>query len=208
MFPIELWITYTAACVLIVLAPGPDIVLSVARGLSQGRRAALLSSAGAGLGIMCHAIAATFGLLLLLEASELAFWVVKLVGAAYLAWLGMQALRSRNLVTFEPVEQLSPGKVFLAGFLSDVLNPKIAFFVLAFIPQFTSLERGPVSVQMLVYGAWLATLAAIGLGAVGCFAAQLSNRLRQRPRAVAGVNVGAGLTFVSTGLSALALKQR
>jgi len=205
MFPIELWLTYTAACVLIVLAPGPDIVLSVARGLSQGRRAALLSSAGAGLGIMCHAIAAT---LLLLKASEVAFWLVKLVGVAYLVWLGVQALQSRNLVTFEPLKQLSSGKVFLAGFLSDVLNPKIAFFVLAFIPQFTSLERGSVSVQMLVYGAWLATLAAIGLGVVGCFAAQLSNWLRQRPRAVAGLNVGAGLAFISTGLSALALKQR
>lgn len=183
MFPFDIWLAYTAACVLIVLAPGPDIVLSIARGLSQGRLAACLSSFGAGIGILCHVAAATFGLALLIQTSAAAFWVVKLVGAAYLIWLGVKALLSRDLVTFAPTARRPLQSIFVSGLVSNVLNPKIGFFVLAFIPQFVSAQRGPVSTQMLVYGAWLALLAAIGLSIVGCFASRLRGLVVARRRA-------------------------
>lgn len=206
MFPLDIWLAYTLASVLIVLAPGPDIVLSIARGLSQGRLAAMLSGSGAGTGILFHTVAAAYGLALIIQTSAMAFLAIKLVGAAYLIWLGTRALLYRNFVTFAPVTRRPLHAIYLAGLMSNVLNPKIGLFVLAFIPQFVSAERGPVEVQMMTYGAWLAVIAVVGLSIIGGFASALSNWLLRRPLVVAGINIGAGLTFVTTGLSAAAIK--
>jgi threonine/homoserine/homoserine lactone efflux protein len=206
MFPIDIWLAYTAASVLIVLAPGPDIVLSISRGLTQGRRAATLSALGAGTGILFHSIAASFGLALLIQASALLFTAVKLVGASYLIWMGAKALIHRNFVTFAPAARRPLREIYFSGLLSNVLNPKIGLFVLAFIPQFVSAERGPVELQILAYGAWLAVIAAAGLSIIGGSAAALSNWFQRRPRVVAGINIGAGLTFMATGVSAATLR--
>lgn len=202
MFPIETWFAYTAASILIVLAPGPDIVLSIARGLSQGRRAATLSSIGAATGILLHSAAAALGLALLIQTSAAAFLIVKALGGAYLLYLGIRTMVYRDLVSFSSVDRRAWHAVYLAGLMSNVLNPKIGLFVLAFIPQFVSAERGPVSLQIAVYGAWLAVIAALGLSIVGGSASILRKWLDQHPRAVAGINVAAGATFVLAGISA------
>lgn len=208
MFPPEILATYLAAVLLVILAPGPDNILAIGRGLSQGPLAAALSSIGAGIGIMVHTLAATLGLSLVLQASPAAFWAVKGVGAAYLLWLGVKALRSRDLVTFEPARQAPLRRVFTVGVLSNVLNPKPGLFVLAFLPQFASSARGSVALQMLVYGAIFAVLTAIIFTLLGSFAARLSAWMARRPRVGAGLNIGAGLTFIASGLSILALKAR
>ena len=208
MFPPDLLLAYLAAVVLVVLSPGPDNILAIGRGLSQGPLAAALSALGAGLGIMVHALAATLGLALVLQTSPLAFWAVKAAGAAYLLWLGVRALASRSLISFAPTDRQPPLRIFLTGLLSNVLNPKPGLFVVAFIPQFVSAERGPVAVQMLVLGAIFAVLTTLVFSVMGAFAARLSAWLAQRPRAVAGLNIGAGLTFIAAGLSILALQRR
>src|SRR5687768_9499479 len=99
MFPTDIWLAYTLASVLIVLAPGPDIVLSIARGLSQGRLAATLSGLGAGTGILLHSITAAYGLALIIQTSAVVFLAIKLVGTAYLIWLGTKALLHRDLIS-------------------------------------------------------------------------------------------------------------
>ena len=208
MFPIDTLVTYVAACLIVVISPGPDNILAISRGLSQGRGAAALSAVGAGLGIMFHTVAATLGLSLILHTTPWAFWAVKAVGGAYLIWLGVRALRSRDLVSFEPSARQSMRKVFLTGLMSNVLNPKPGLFVLAFLPQFVSASRGPVAIQMLVYGAIFALLTAVIFTLLGGSAARLSAWLQRHPRTGTGLNVGAGLTFVASGLSVLALKQR
>lgn len=208
MFPLEIWLTYTAACLLLVLSPGPDNLLAIGRGLSQGTRAALVSGSSSGAGILFHVATATFGLTLLMQTSEVAFWVVKLLGAAYLVWLGIKVLRSRSLISFEPAARQPLRVIFSTGFLSAALNPKPGLFVLAFLPQFVSPLRGSVTTQMLAYGCWFALLTAIGFGLMGVFASKLSLWLRSRPRVVLGLNVGAGLTFIASGLSVAALKQK
>jgi threonine/homoserine/homoserine lactone efflux protein len=206
MFPIDVWLAYTTASVLIVLAPGPDVLLSIARGLSQGRFAATLSGLGAGTGILFHSIAAAYGLALIVQSSAGAFLTIKLVGTAYLLWLGTRALLCRNLVTFAPTARRPLHAIYLAGLVSNVLNPKIGVFVLAFIPQFVSAERGQVETQMITYGAWLAVIAVVGLSLIGSFASGLSDWLRRRPRVVTGINVAAGVSLVITGLSAAVLE--
>lgn len=208
MFPADTLLAYFAAVLLVVIAPGPDNLLAIGRGLSQGRTAAVLSSVGAGLGIMCHTVAATLGLTLVIQASPAAFWAVKLAGAAYLLWLGIKALTARNLIAFEPTAHQPLERVFLTGLLSNVLNPKPGLFVLAFIPQFVGAARGPVAVQMLVYGAIFALATAIIFSLLGSSAARLSRWLAQRPRVTTGLNVGADLAFVASGLSILALGNR
>lgn len=208
MFPTEVLIAYLGAVLVVVAAPGPDNILAISRGLSQGPAAAALSAVGAGLGIMFHTLAAALGLALVLQESPGAFWLVKVSGATYLLWLGYKALRSRTLISFSPVAHQSLLRVFVMGLLSNVLNPKPGLFVVAFIPQFVSASRGPIDTQMLVLGAIFAGITAAVFTLLGCFAARLSGWLERRPRAVMVANVGAGLTFVAAGLSILALDRR
>jgi threonine/homoserine/homoserine lactone efflux protein len=208
MFPIDIWITYTLACFLLVISPGPDNILAVGRGLSQGKLAACMSGFSSGVGILFHILTATFGLTLLIQTSELAFTIVKIIGAGYLIWLGIKVLRSKSLINLTPTAKQSFKSIFTTGFLSAALNPKPSMFVLAFIPQFVNPELGSVSIQMIVYGMWFALLTAIGFSLMGIFASRLACWLNDKPKVVNGLNIGAGLTFIASGLAVAALKQR
>jgi len=208
MFPIEVWITYTLACLLLVISPGPDNILAIGRGLSQGKLAACFSGAASGIGILFHVLTATFGLTLLIQTSALAFIIVKLIGASYLIWLGFKVLRSRNLINLTATEKQPLTSILTTGFLSAALNPKPGLFVLAFIPQFVNPELGSVTSQMIVYGVWFALLTATGFALMGIFASRLAGWLHEKPKVVNGLNIGAGLTFITSGLAVAVLKQR
>lgn len=208
MFPIDIWLAYTAACLLLVISPGPDNLLAIDRGLSQGRLAAIVSGVASGTGILFHTTTAALGLTLLMQTSAVAFWVVKIIGAGYLLWLGIKVLRSRNLINFAPAARQPLRTIFLTGFLSAALNPKPGLFVLAFIPQFVNPQLGSVTVQMLVYGLWFALLTAVGFALMGVFASTLTRAIRNRPKVVNGLNIGAGVTFVASGVSVVALSQK
>ena len=208
MFPIDVFVTYTLACLLLVISPGPDNLLAMGRGLSQGRFAAIVSGLSSGAGILFHVLAATFGLTLLIQTSETAFYIIKFIGATYLIWLGIKVLRARNLFSLEPAKKQSFKVIFSTGFLSAALNPKPGMFVLAFIPQFINPTLGSVTIQMLGYGVWFALLTAIGFSLMGVFSSQLANWLKQKPRLVTSLNIGAGFTFVSSGLAIAFMKQR
>lgn len=208
MFPLDTWLAYTAACLLLVISPGPDNLLAIGRGLSQGRLAAIVSGVASGTGILFHTTTAALGLTLLMQTSAVAFWVVKLIGAGYLLWLGIKVLRSRNLIDFAPAARQPLRSIFFTGFLSAALNPKPGLFVLAFIPQFVNPQLGSVTVQMFVYGLWFAALTALGFALMGVFATTLTNAIRNRPRVVNGLNIGAGVTFVASGVSVVALSQK
>ena len=193
---------------LLVISPGPDNILAIGRGLSQGKFAACLSGAASGTGILFHILTATFGLTLLIQTSELAFITVKLIGAVYLIWLGIKVLRSRSLINLTPTEKQPLSSILTTGFLSAALNPKPGMFVLAFIPQFVNPELGSVTTQMIVYGVWFALLTAVGFALMGIFASRLASWLNEKPKVVNGLNIGAGLTFITSGLAVAALKQR
>jgi threonine/homoserine/homoserine lactone efflux protein len=208
LFPLEVWITYTLACLLLVISPGADNILAIGRGLSQGKIAACISGAASGMGILFHILTATFGLTLLIQTSELAFIIVKLIGAGYLIWLGIKVLRSRSLINLTPSEKQPLTSILTTGFLSAALNPKPGMFVLAFIPQFVDPELGSVTTQMIVYGVWFALLTAIGFSLMGIFASRLASWLHEKPKVINGLNIGAGFTFIASGLTVAALKQR
>ena len=146
---------FALAALVMVLTPGPNMIYCVSRSLSQGRTAGLISLTGVLLGFVVHLVAATLGLTALLLAVPLAFDAIKLAGAAYLLWLAWEALRPGGASPFQP-RVLAPdatGKLFRMGFVTNLLNPKVAMFYLAFFPQFLDPERGSVLLQSAQLGA-------------------------------------------------------
>lgn len=146
---------FALACLVLVLTPGPNMIYCISRTLSQGRGAGLLSLAGVALGFVVHLLGAAFGLTALLLAAPLAFDMIKLAGAAYLLYLAWQAVRPGGSAPFEPrpLPRDRPRTLFAMGFVTNVLNPKVAMFYLSFFPQFLHPERGDVLLQSLSLGA-------------------------------------------------------
>ncbi|AEG91611.1 LysE family translocator [Ramlibacter tataouinensis] len=161
------------------LTPGPNMVYCVSRTLCQGRRAGLVSLAGVLFGFIVHLLGAALGLTALLLAVPFAFGAIKLAGAAYLLWLAWQAVRPGGTAPFAP-RVLPPhgtGKLLRMGFITNVLNPKVAMFSLSFLPQFLDPQRGSVLLQGLQLGAVQITASALVNGAVILGAAGLTSFL-------------------------------
>ena len=151
---------FLLAALALVWTPGPDMALLFARTLGGGARDGLLALTGMIVGIMLHTTLVAVGLAALFAASVLAFSVVQYVGAAYLIWLGVQALRARAVSLDEgaPSRRYSARALLAQGFLSNALNPKVALFFLAFLPQFADGQRAPLGIQIAVLGATFAAL--------------------------------------------------
>jgi len=146
---------FALAALVLVLTPGPNMIYCISRTLCQGRAAGLTSLAGVLLGFLVHLLAATVGLTALLMAVPLAFDAIRLAGAAYLLWLAWQAVKPGGAGPFQarelPVDP--PATLFRMGFLTNLLNPKVAMFYLSFFPQFLDPQRGSVLLQSLQLGA-------------------------------------------------------
>jgi threonine/homoserine/homoserine lactone efflux protein len=135
------------------LAPGPDMTYVAARSLGQGRRAGLISALGISAGCVVHIVAASAGVAVLLRAWPGAYAVIRLAGAAYLLYLGITMWRSAGQGgTIRAIAPASDGEIFRQGAITNILNPKVAMFFLAFLPQFIDLTRGPAGLQTLVLG--------------------------------------------------------
>ncbi|HSV51928.1 MAG TPA: LysE family translocator [Burkholderiaceae bacterium] len=178
---------FALAALALVLTPGPNMIYCVSRTLVQGRAAGLMSLAGVLLGFVVHLMAATLGLTALLLAVPLAFDAIKLAGAAYLLWLAWQAIKPGGTAPFEarqlPVDPA--GKLFRMGFLTNLLNPKVAMFYLSFFPQFLHPERGGVLLQSLQLGALQITVSGavnvliiFGAGSITAFLSRSAGWLR------------------------------
>lgn len=146
---------FAIASLLLALTPGPNMIYCVSRTLVQGRRAGFVSLAGVLLAFLVHLTAAALGLTALLLAVPLAFDAIRLIGAAYLLWLAWQAVKPGGTAPFEPraLPADRPAKLFRMGFLTNLLNPKVAMFYLSFFPQFIHPERGSVLLQSTMLGA-------------------------------------------------------
>jgi threonine/homoserine/homoserine lactone efflux protein len=184
----------------LIIAPGPDNILVLTRGVTQGRGVALVSAAGASLGLVVHSIFAAVGLSALLAQSAVAFSVIKYVGAAYLIYLGIKVFLNRE--GFAVSSEATPvglKSVFVQGVASNVLNPKMVLF-LAFLPQFADPTVDSAAVQLLALGLTFALLTWMVFSAIGYFSGSLGNWLGSRPGyanvlrwLTGGVLVGLGL---------------
>jgi threonine/homoserine/homoserine lactone efflux protein len=200
---------YLGAAAALVVAPGPGQALVMARTLQGGVRAGLLTSVGLNLGTVVHTAAAALGLSALLLASAKAFTAVKLVGAVYLVVLGARMISGtlggrRVAAPDRPAPEpprTASSRLLAHGVVTGVLNPKVALFFLAFLPQFVRPERGGVIVQFLVLGLSLATLGVIGDSIVAIIAARTGRRMvagvwRERVTGSVLVALGVRLAFL------------
>lgn len=173
--PQELLI-FALAALILVLTPGPNMVYCISRSLTQGPRAGLLSLAGVVLGFGVHLLAASFGLTAVLAAVPMAFDAIRIAGAAYLLWLAWQAVKPGGSAPFEARElpHDGPRRLFLMGFMTSMLNPKVAMFYLSFFPQFLHPERGQWLLQSLTLGAVQITVSATVNALLILFAARVA----------------------------------
>lgn len=200
---------FLTASLALIVTPGPDMVYVVTRGVSQGRRVGLVSAWGACTGLVFHTALAAAGLSALLRSSATAFMVVKYVGAAYLIYLGLRAFLSREnfSVTGDDVPKARLGKVFFQGVASNVLNPKVALFFLAFLPQFVHPATGSAASQMLVLGLTF-TLLALGIfNIIAYFSGALGELLGRKPAFANVLRWFTGSVLIGLGLR-LALPNR
>jgi threonine/homoserine/homoserine lactone efflux protein len=166
---------FSGACVALTMTPGPDMLLIASRTVSQGRSAGFASLAGILVGTYCHAMAAAFGLSRLFLAVPIAYDVVRFAGTTYLLYLAWKTFRaSPVLTTPEGYEARFPArKIFRQGLLTNLLNPKMALFVLALFPQFVRPQDGAVAFQILTLATVLNCIGLIVNGVVILFANQL-----------------------------------
>ena len=193
---------YVIASLALIATPGPDMIYVVTRGVAQGRRAALVSACGVCSGLAVHTSFAAIGLSALLAQSAATFSVVKYAGAAYLIYLGVKTLLSEESFAFSGETRPTKGLagVFFQGVASNVLNPKVALFFLAFLPQFVSPHAGSAVVQMLILGAVFALLGLLCLTLVAHFSGSLGERLGGSPRFARALRWFSGSVLVGLGL--------
>ncbi|MBE1236567.1 LysE family translocator [Phaeovibrio sulfidiphilus] len=194
---------FLISAVALTLAPGPDNLMVLGLGLARGRLEGILFGAGCALGTLVHTLLATLGISALIVASPAAFTGLKIAGAAYLAWLGIQVLRhardpARGRTNGVPVRRLG---VFLKGMGAAAVNPKLVVFFLAFLPQFIVPAHGEVWFQTLVLGVLFGLQGGLVLALIGYFAGTLGRRMASDPRLVVGLNVLAGLVFLTLALN-------
>ncbi|WP_422417908.1 LysE family translocator [Pseudomonas sp. GZD-222] len=176
MIPVQEWLLFTGAALLMVLTPGPNMIYLISRSICQGRMAGITSLVGVVAGFLVHMTAAAVGLTALFMAVPLGYDLLKWAGAAYLLWMAWQAVKPGARSPFEARELSpdSPGKLVMMGFLTSVLNPKVAMFYLSILPQFISPKHGSLLAQSLMLGLTQITVSFSVNLLIALFAAGLS----------------------------------
>lgn len=204
MIDLHTYFLFIGAVVLLVIVPGPDMAYMLARTLAQGRKAGIMAAVGINAGAYVHVMAAVLGLSAVLATSSVAFTTVKLAGAGYLVWIGLRTILSKSVPLSIPSQRsalASNRRIFWEGFLSDLLNPKVAIFFLAFLPQFVVKESTlAIPVQLLILGVTANVVAVVVNIALVCFASAATSAIRRRTNVVVWLNRAAGALFIALGI--------
>lgn len=201
---------FLAAAVVLAITPGPGLFYVAARTLAGGRGEGLASSLGTGLGGSVHVLAGALGVSAVVMASAELFAALKLVGAAYLVWIGVRTIvdaRRAAAIPGAAVARVGIHRAFREGVLVEALNPKTAAFFLAFIPQFVSPAAGPVALQFVVLGLVSVALNTLADIAVAFAAGRLRDGAAARPGLVRRLRTASGAAMVALGLG-LAVARR
>ena len=183
-YTIAHWSTFFIAAILLNLTPGPDIAYVLAHTASGGRRAGFAAMFGVWSGFLVHVLLAALGLSAIVATSATAFLLVKWAGALYLIWLGLLALRANSSSGAENsnLHKSTDAKIYRQGILVAILNPKVAFFILAFLPQFVEVGAGPVNAQLFLHGFLILVVGAFIEPFIVILGSNLTNRIKQRSR--------------------------
>ena len=196
---------FLGASAALTIAPGPDNIFVLTQGITRGRSPAIITALGMCSGVSIHTVAAAFGISALYSSSLFAFNMVKYAGAAYLLYLAYKTLTGRSTVALGTADSRSNAELFKRGFIMNVLNPKVALFFLAFLPQFVTPSVGHVPLQMLLLGLIFMVQASVIFSLIGYFSGSIGTYLMARPhvaksfdRLTAGVFASLAIRLVLT----------
>jgi len=199
----HLLVAFAVTTIIAMISPGPDMLFVLGCGMRGGPRAGLLATAGVATSEAVHIVVAAAGLAALFAAVPIAFTVVRIVGAAYLIYLGVQIIRHRR-DSQEAASvigtEVSGLRTYLNGLLTNLLNPKMVTFTIAFLPQFINPHLGQVWVQFAVLGAVLIIFEFLVDGTVGVLAGNIGGWLRRRPTARRRIDAAVGGVFIGLGV--------
>jgi threonine/homoserine/homoserine lactone efflux protein len=201
------FLVFALSALALVLMPGPNVIYIVTRGVDQGRRAGVASALGVETATLVHVAAAAVGVSALLASSAAAFEIVRYAGAAYLAYLGIRTLLSGDgLGSADSPRPDRLARVYTEGFVVNLLNPKVALFFLAFLPQFVDPQAGPAAPQILALGTLLFTIGltsdvvyALGAGSVGAWLRGRPALMRRRRWVTGGIYLALAAAAVVAG---------
>lgn len=166
----------------LTIAPGPDNIFVITQGITRGRKPATIAALGMCSGVSVHTTMAAFGISALLYSSMIAFNVVKYAGAVYLLYLAYKTLKERSTFRLAQVEELSSVAMFKRGFIMNVLNPKVAMFFLAFLPQFVNPNTGHIPLQMMLFGLVFMLQAVVIFCMIAYFSGGIASFIQTRPQ--------------------------
>ncbi|WIO74347.1 LysE family translocator [Porticoccaceae bacterium LTM1] len=202
---------FILSSLVLIMAPGPDVVFLVAQSVRHGRLAGLATALGLALGNLVHTLAAALGVSIIFQTSALAFMALKIIGALYLLFLAYKIFRPASQTDSEEIQttQISSRGLLVRGLLMNIFNPKVALFFLAFLPQFVISQDGPVWIQMGLLGVVFTLLVVLVFGGIGMLAGTFSQALKTKRFAKAGqwANRAVGLVFVGLAVRLLMVEQ-
>ncbi len=197
----QVFVAFVLTTLLAMVVPGPDMLFVLGCGIRGGARAGVLATAGVATSEIIHVALAAAGLVALFAAVPAAFTVTRIVGGAYLVFMGIQLIRKRGRSLEESTENagVSGRRAYSMGLLTNLVNPKMVTFTLAFLPQFVDPQRGALWLQFAILGAVLVALEFLVDGAVGVAAGRIGGWLRTRERARRRLDATTGGLFIGLG---------
>lgn len=202
MFDIVSFQVFLVTAIIICVTPGIDTMFILSRSISQGRNAGVYSVLGISAGCLVHTLLAAIGLSALLQTSVLLFTIVKIIGAIYLVFLGIQMLLSKSSrLDIVKVDKVSNRKLFMQGMITNVTNPKVALFYISFVPQFISSDNHFGPVPFLILGVIFTLVGAIWDLITVIFSSALTSKLRNNKLVEPILNKITGIIFIFLGIS-------
>jgi RhtB (resistance to homoserine/threonine) family protein len=209
MFNIENFYLFLTVSILINISPGPDMIYTAARSLSQGTKAGVFSALGIFTGCLVHVTAATFGLSKIIEESVALFSIIKYAGAAYLIYLGIRSLFSKKKsgTDITSLRSMSNRKIFLQGMTTNILNPKVAIFFLSFLPQFIDPKSRYLEQQIAFLGLWFDAQGTLVLLLVANVTGAFRSLLQKKPSLWQWLEKITGMVLLALGIKMLFAKK-
>ena len=208
MIPLDTLLAFVLASVILIVIPGSSVLFAIGRSIALGRRAGVLSVVGNTLGTVPVVVAVAFGVGAVVASSVVAFTIIKLVGAAYLVWLGVQAIRHRSAHALSaPVAPASTVALLREGFIVGLTNPKTIAFFVAVLPQFVTPVAGAAWAQMLLLGLVFLAIAVVSDSTWAVAAGTARAWFARSPRRLSGLSAAGGAMLIGLG-GTLALTSR
>ena len=208
MLPIETLIAFFSAALLLALVPGPDNIFVLTQSIFQGKKSGLMIVMGLCTGLIFHTLAVTFGVAVIFQTSEVAFTILKIIGAVYLLYLAWQIFNaSSEKIDTENNSMIDYKKLYIRGIIMNITNPKVSIFFLAFLPQFTNPNIGTVSLQMLLLGGLFIVATILVFSSIALLSGILSEVFNKSEKSQKILNKLASFVFIALAIKLATTKQ-